>query len=79
MYLNMSENNVETGVHKLSTAGLEKSHKHADYSFTTQSPLLTTLRKKPFENIMGKGANAGNQHLLLFPKCFLPIPLNASL
>ena len=24
------------------------------------------------ENIVGKGENAGYQHLLLFPKCFLP-------
>ena len=35
------------------------------------SILLTTLGKKPFENIIGKGENAGNQHFLLFP-CFLP-------
>ena len=41
--------------------------------FTTQSPLLMTLAKKPFENIVGKGENAGNQHFLLFPQCFLPI------
>ena len=40
--------------------------------FTTQSRLLTTPRKKPFENIVGKGENAGNQHFLLFPQCFLP-------
>ena len=32
--------------------------------------LLTTLGKKPFENIVGKGENAGNQHFLLFPQCF---------
>ena len=25
------------------------------------------LKNKPFENIMGKGENAGNQHFLLFP------------
>ena len=25
----------------------------------------------PFENIVGKGENAGNQHFLLFPQCFL--------
>ena len=31
-----------------------------------------TLRKKPFENIVGKGENAGNQHFLLFPR-FLPL------
>ena len=29
-------------------------------------------KKKPFENIMGKGENAGNQHFLPFPQCFLP-------
>ena len=33
-----------------------------------------TLRKKPFENIVGKGENAGNQDFLLFPQCFLLIP-----
>ena len=33
---------------------------------------VTTLRKKPFENIVEKGENAGNQHFLLFPQCFLP-------
>ena len=38
---------------------------------TTQSRLLTTLRKKPFENIVGKGENAGNKHFLLFPQCFI--------
>ena len=25
-----------------------------------------------FENILGKGGNAGIQHFLLFPQCFLP-------
>ena len=29
---------------------------------------------KPLENIVGKGENAGYQHFLLFPQCFLPIP-----
>ena len=37
-------------------------------TLTTQSRLLTTLRKNAFENIMGKGENAGNQHFLLFPQ-----------
>ena len=46
--------------------------------FTTQSRLLTTLRKKPFENIVGKGENAGNQHFLLLPQCFLPSPKQIS-
>ena len=31
-----------------------------------------TLRKYPLENIVRKGENAGNQHFLLFPQCFLP-------
>ena len=26
--------------------------------------------KKPFENIVGKGENAGHQHFLLFPQFF---------
>ena len=29
---------------------------------------------KPFKNIVEKGENAGNQHFLLFPQCFLPNP-----
>ena len=33
---------------------------------------LTTLGKATFENIVGKGENAGYQHFLLFPQCFLP-------
>ena len=33
--------------------------------------LSTTLRKKALENTVGKGENAGNQHFLLFPQCFL--------
>ena len=31
-----------------------------------------TLGERPFENIVGKGKNAGYQHYLLFPQCFLP-------
>ena len=34
---------------------------------------LTTLRKKPFENV-GKGENASNQHFLPFPTMFLSCP-----
>ena len=33
-----------------------------------------TLRKKSFENIVGKGENAGNQHFLFFPQYFQPYP-----
>ena len=41
--------------------------------FTTQSRLLTTLKKTLSKIIVEKGENAGNQHFLLFPQCFLPI------
>ena len=37
-----------------------------------QSLVKSTLKKKPFENIMGKEENAGNQHFVLFLQCFLP-------
>ena len=40
-------------------------------SFSTQSRLLTTLKNMRFENIVGYGENAGNQHFLLFQQCFL--------
>ena len=33
---------------------------------------------KPFENIVGKGENAGKHHFLLFPQCFLPSPKQIS-
>ena len=38
---------------------------------TSQSRLLTTLKKNALENTEGKGENADNQHFLLFPECFL--------
>ena len=30
-----------------------------------------TCKKKAFENTVGKGENAGDQHFLLFPQCFI--------
>ena len=33
-----------------------------------------TLKKKPFENIEGKGENAGSQHFSLFPTMFSTLP-----
>ena len=42
--------------------------------FTTQSRLLTTVKQRGFENIVGKGENDDNHHFLLFPQCFLPFP-----
>ena len=32
---------------------------------------FSTQRKKPSENTVGKGENAGNLHIVLFPQCFL--------
>ena len=29
------------------------------------------LKQKHLENTVGKGENAGNQHFLLYPQCFL--------
>ena len=37
-----------------------------------------TLEEMAFENIVGKGENAGNQHFLLFPKCFLTVQTQKS-
>ena len=39
---------------------------------TKQSFVLATVRKKPFEKLE---ENAGQQHVLLFPQCFLFNPL----
>ena len=39
--------------------------------FTTQSRFLKIQGKEPLEKVVGKGENAGNQHFLLFPQCFL--------
>ena len=33
-----------------------------------------TWSEKLLDNIVGKGENAGNQHFLLFPQCFLHFP-----
>ena len=35
--------------------------------------------KKAFENIVGKAENAGHQHFLLFPQCFLLFPTQISI
>ena len=34
---------------------------------------LIIPREKPFQNIMGKGENAGYHYFLLFPQCFCPV------
>ena len=40
--------------------------------FTTLWRLLMPPRIKPFKDKVTKGENAGNQHFILFPQCFLP-------
>ena len=40
---------------------------------------LTPLEKKALENIVGKRENAGIQHFLLFPQCFLLFPTQISI
>ena len=36
-------------------------------------PTYYDCYKKPFKNTVEKGENAGDQHFLLFPQCFLPM------
>ena len=40
--------------------------------------VLATARMKAFENIIGKGENAGSQHPLLFQQSFLPLSKTSS-
>ena len=40
--------------------------------------ILTTLKKRHFENILKKGENAGDQHFLHFQQCFQPLPKQVS-
>ena len=40
----------------------------------TQSGLLPTLKNRAFENIVGKGENAGNQLFPPFPTMFSTLP-----
>ena len=41
-------------------------------------PTFNDPEKEIFENMEGKGENAGTQHFLLFPQCFLPIQTTIS-
>ena len=38
-----------------------------------------TLKKEFLKTIVRKGENAGNQHFLHFPQCFLPFPNQISI
>ena len=37
-------------------------------------PLPHNLKEKPYENVLGKGENSGQQHFLHFLLCFKPFP-----
>ena len=50
---------------------------HADNKINVTKILKFVLEM--VENILGKGENAGNQHFLLFPKCFRKPPSSGSL
>ena len=43
-----------------------KEHAYVKINVTKKVKLVFGI----VENILGKGENAGNQHFLLFPKCF---------
>ena len=47
--------------------------------FTTQSRVSSTLMKKLFKNTVGKGENAGNQHFLFPPQCFVLYETNLTM
>ena len=51
-----------------------KSRDCESKAFSTQSRLLTTLIKKNFENIVGKGENAGKLAFTPFPTMFSILP-----
>ena len=44
-----------------------------------KSRILRTMCQKPFENIVGKEENAGNQHFLLFLPYLLPFSKQISI
>ena len=48
---------------------LPKPNFNSSYTFILSS--ANALNLQTFENIVGKGKNAGNQHFLLYPQCFL--------
>ena len=47
-------------------------------AFLSPSPSVNNLEKEAFENIVGLGENAGNQHFILFPQSFLSFPKQIS-
>ena len=61
---------------------MTKFYTYLDEKDLPQNPkslILIITNEKTFENVVGKGENAGNQHFLLFPHCFLPYHRQKSL
>ena len=55
-----------------SSENIRKPKSVFSYPIPKNPEFWRTFRKKPLENIVGKGENAGNQHFLLFQQGFLP-------
>ena len=49
-----------------------------ELTFYHTIPTFNDPEKEAFRKHLGKGENVGNQHFLLFPHCFLPIPKRIS-
>ena len=59
---------------KLSSANAFNIDKAEILTSVNGKAVNASITKNPLENIVGKGENAGNQHFLLFPQCFLSFP-----
>ena len=70
--LNQFPSNVMFGMNgfHVSASGAIQGHHGPLVNPLSHSDDLMHWRKMPFENIIGKEENTGNQHFLLFPQCF---------
>ena len=64
---NLIENTVEIGEIARKQYGKGRNFYHTISTFNNPEK-----EKKPFDTIVGKGENAGNQQFLLFPRYFPP-------
>ena len=63
---------VIMNTHVLYSTGKQQEKKFIQTS-PKQALVFTCLHYKSFENTVGKGGIARNEHFLLFPQCFLAI------
>ena len=64
---------IQNKVLKIEMVGTEiKALKTLVWHLSREPMKETPKYKDPFENIVLKRENAGNQHFLLIPQCFLP-------